>query len=344
MGWLSGWSYRKSHVIEGSSAGAQSNYQVRIKVHRSSGTDSGEDVYVESNCNEDYSDIRFTRSDGTTLLDYWIQESDSTVATIWVEVHSIPASPGSTTIYLYYGNSDASGVSDGDATFVFFDHFDGTALDTDKWNVKQGSTDDLSFSNSVMRVMPQADVAARVLLQGKNTQLYNLMACFKSRAYNDTVRWGSLAGMIKYNAGYNSEELRVYTEETSNSTSFRSANGGTTTTNNGISVSTVSDWHIYAITWKSGEGKFYQNWSLKSTLTSNIPDEAMGAYIWAADADTDPNDWIEFDWCFLKNWSDPEPSHGSWGSEENTPPPYLGGLRVRAPTDPKNSDALSRMK
>ena len=38
--WLSGWSYRKSHVIIGSTAGDVSGYQIRIVVYYGAGKDS----------------------------------------------------------------------------------------------------------------------------------------------------------------------------------------------------------------------------------------------------------------------------------------------------------------
>lgn len=73
MAWLSGWSYRKSHEIIGSE-GAGSNYAVRIKVHRRSGTDSGADVYLNWKCRRDFGDIRFTSDDGQTLLSYFMED------------------------------------------------------------------------------------------------------------------------------------------------------------------------------------------------------------------------------------------------------------------------------
>ncbi|MDD5048926.1 MAG: DUF2341 domain-containing protein, partial [Methanoregulaceae archaeon] len=119
--WLDGWDARKSHVIN-NTGDALSDYQIKLIVHRSDGSDSGDDVYIgSSGCESDYDDIRFTKSDGTTFLDYWIEESDSSDATIWVEVDTIAAS-GNTTIYLYYGNAGASAVSSGDDTFLFFDN------------------------------------------------------------------------------------------------------------------------------------------------------------------------------------------------------------------------------
>jgi hypothetical protein len=66
----------------------------------------------------DYGDIRFTDSDGSTLLNYW-QEADGR---FWVKVPSIPAS-STKTIYVYYGNPSATSLSNGPATFIFFDDF-----------------------------------------------------------------------------------------------------------------------------------------------------------------------------------------------------------------------------
>jgi len=105
--WLTGWQYRKSHVIN-SASGAGTNYQVRIKVHYGSGTDSGEDVYLNSHCRTDFGDVRFTDDDGATELDYWMEEKvDSDYAVFWVEVAD-DLSSSSATIYVYYGKSDAT--------------------------------------------------------------------------------------------------------------------------------------------------------------------------------------------------------------------------------------------
>lgn len=134
--WWSTWGYRKSHVI--SNSGSElTDYQIKLVVHRSTGSDSGEDVYVGTKCESDYDDIRFTKSDGITLLDYWIEESDIDSATIWVKVDTIAASDD-TTIYLYYGNSSATAVSSGDDTFDLFDDFEDG--DTSDWTVTAGIT------------------------------------------------------------------------------------------------------------------------------------------------------------------------------------------------------------
>jgi hypothetical protein len=94
----------------------------------------------------DFDDLRFTSSDGTTELSYWLEsKTDSTTATIWVKIPSLAS--GDNTIYMYYANASATTTSNGDNVFSFFDGFDGTSLDAAKWALMTGS---VSFSNSIM--------------------------------------------------------------------------------------------------------------------------------------------------------------------------------------------------
>lgn len=116
MVWLDGWNYRKSVTITAPDSN-QTNYQLKCYVYRSTGTDSGEKVYISTRCEEDYDDIRFTDENCSIQFDYWIQESTTDSATIWVEIPTIPTSTG-TTIYLYYGNASATALSNGDNTFL----------------------------------------------------------------------------------------------------------------------------------------------------------------------------------------------------------------------------------
>ena len=135
MAWLTGWSYRKSHVIA-PATGAGTLYQKQITVHYGSGTDGDDDVYCDNHCKTDFGDIRFTDDDGSTLLDYWMESKvDSDYAIFWVEVADSLESSAQT-IYVYYGKADATTTSNGANTFPFFDDFSG---DLSKWTVLSGS-------------------------------------------------------------------------------------------------------------------------------------------------------------------------------------------------------------
>jgi hypothetical protein len=89
----------------------------------------------------DCGDIRFTDSDGITLLNYWIEGPiNSSNTRIWVKVPNIPAN-SIKKIYLYYGNPDATSLSNPDATFVFFEDFSSDPNTNGKWEIYRYSAD-----------------------------------------------------------------------------------------------------------------------------------------------------------------------------------------------------------
>lgn len=123
MTWLTGWTYRKEHIITGCSDGAQTSYQMKITVYKGTGSDSGASVYCNNNCNDDFGDIRFTDA-ASANIDYWQESYTSATSSIfWVEIPSIPISPGTINIYMYYGKAGQATSSSGTNTFIFFDHF-----------------------------------------------------------------------------------------------------------------------------------------------------------------------------------------------------------------------------
>jgi hypothetical protein len=89
-----------------------------VRIYKRALIDAEIQALYQAKARLDYGDIRFTDSDGSTLLNYW-QEADGR---FWVKVPSIPAS-STKTIYVYYGNPSATSVSNGRATFVLFDDF-----------------------------------------------------------------------------------------------------------------------------------------------------------------------------------------------------------------------------
>ena len=100
-GVLPGWLYYKPIVITEKTNEDLTNYQVRIVLNA--------DNFNFDHAKQDGSDIRFLDSDQATLLNYWIEKWDynNKEAIIWVKIPYLRG--GSTkTIYLYYGNPDAT--------------------------------------------------------------------------------------------------------------------------------------------------------------------------------------------------------------------------------------------
>jgi len=148
-----------------SSDNVLTNYQVKLNLS-----------YVSSKMNADFSDIRFTSSDGSTELSYWIESYvASTSAVVWVKVPSLIV--GATTIYMYYGNSSATTTSSGDNTFAFFDNFTGTSFDSVKWDTQTSPT--VSGGYAVFRSSAAAWQSALSKYAADDARNYEIYARYK---------------------------------------------------------------------------------------------------------------------------------------------------------------------
>ncbi|MFH0948620.1 MAG: DUF2341 domain-containing protein, partial [Elusimicrobiota bacterium] len=105
------WLYRKPITITNGGS-ALTLYQTSVTVNT-------QELITALKMQSAGQDIRFTDSGGSTLIDYWIESGINTTSTrIWVEVPNINASPATTTIYIYYGKSDAAAASSVANTFI----------------------------------------------------------------------------------------------------------------------------------------------------------------------------------------------------------------------------------
>lgn len=119
--------YYKTATIVGSADGALTDYQIRITAYKSTGADSGESVYLGANVRDDFADVRFYATDGTQLS-YWRDQStlvSGTSCSFWVKVPSIPASPSTQDIRVYYSDPAATDASNIAATMLGGDDFRG---------------------------------------------------------------------------------------------------------------------------------------------------------------------------------------------------------------------------
>jgi len=91
---------------------------------------TSEDIPFEK-LRPDKQDLLFI-DNNNEIIPYWIEKVDSTEIIIWLKFSEII--PGRETFWLYYGNGNFAGISDGEETFDFFDDFSGSAVDESKWN------------------------------------------------------------------------------------------------------------------------------------------------------------------------------------------------------------------
>jgi parallel beta-helix repeat protein len=323
-----GWNYRKSHTITGAT-GAGQNYQIPIYVHYGSGNDSGSDVYLSSQCKSDFSDIRFTGSDGTTLLDYWIEtKTDMDTAKVWVEVKEDLGS--NRTIYLYYGNNDAASESNGANTFPFFDDFDGGSIDSAKWDIQYwanpnygSGTASYSVSNSKLVLTAPAGSYRQIQVNAKtaygNSAMHSRVYPHPLAAYNIVTAWGRIQNEpTVYNqrsmGQLNGVGLSWIVDDYDH---HRYARWGSS--NQVTDVNIAASWRTYweKLVKNSRVEEGYDSTS-ENTFTTNIPNSDLRpAFLCGCtDGYAYQQNYLEVDWVFLREYVYPEPQNSSWGTIE----------------------------
>ena len=124
-GWNDSWSKRREILIQENSGVTQYNYSVLLNIS------------YDSDMNSNFTDIRFVDSVNNQELGYWVESKlDSNWVSVWVNVPELNASINST-IFLYYGNSNASDDSNAQVVFLLYDDFDAT--NSSKWSAIEGS-------------------------------------------------------------------------------------------------------------------------------------------------------------------------------------------------------------
>jgi len=343
--WLAGWKYRKKITIQGAT-GAGTNYQVLLKVGESSGA-TGADFHLEglsanfpSGKNQG-GDLRFTASDGGTLLDFWVESVSGTtpnrIAKVWVEVSADLGSNAD--IFCYFGNSSASNVSNGDNTFHFFDDFDGTSLDTNKWD----STGNISVSGGVVTINPTSVDSG---IRTKNALGANVPLMIEMRRRNpngngtDTGTYRVSHATIKKagttNWSFGSSADAFWT--TNDDTEQTRWNTGGVQSGDGI---LRNGWWRYRVIWSNGTVKGLSdepadNSIFTATLTQRFSLAASAAQYsyysggWIIESTTVANEFanglkIEFyhpaqanritevDYCIARKYVSPEPAFSSAG-------------------------------
>jgi hypothetical protein len=103
-GWVQGRLRRRELPIQGSGAGPLSNYLVPVLVAKRQEYATAANALYCPSCSDDFGDVVFTAADGSTQLPVWLEQSQpSAWALFWVQVPSLPASPSSASVYIYYG-------------------------------------------------------------------------------------------------------------------------------------------------------------------------------------------------------------------------------------------------
>jgi YD repeat-containing protein len=320
--WLLGWSYRKSVTLSRPS-GAVSNYQMKLLVGESSGA-AGYNVHCNGHVLSSFNDLRITKSDKITLLDYWIESITGTtpnrLATVWIKFDSIGT--GATTFYMYYGRSDATAYSNGDNTFIFFDDFPGTTINTDKWGLwvpAGGSSITVASSIAKVKVVVPAGANAWTgcILYAKNNWNRPFAVRAKWKEYDSNNCW---AGYYPFSALYKDYNNQIAFERNSNNSRLWVKNVGATRTQVTSEYwGNDSNYHILDFMFGSSAWSAYidgtqkVNANSENTLLNGCSLRLQASEYYQAQTS---EQW--FDYVFVRNYvsSGSEPAWGSWGAEQ----------------------------
>jgi hypothetical protein len=294
----------------------RTNYPTLITVHRSAGVDSGTDVYVGTECKEDYSDLRFALTDMATLLPYWVEHNTITSASakVWVNIPSI-ISDSSVSYYMLFGNSFAVDMSDGDATFTFFEDFLGSAIDNTKWRLDASGTQLTRVSNSILSLGLQARLGALASYK------YGTGFAFGFNGYSTVERDGG-SQIFWFGGAFSSSELnadsldKVFIQDWADTKSFQTVKNSTATSHS--RATTISDFATIELRRYSNSCEYWLNDGYVDTITTNIPLLNCGFVF--TDGDTGGGGVISkytyVDWCRVRKVACTEPTFGTWGVEE----------------------------
>jgi len=299
--WNNDWSHFKSCYI----SNPLEDYCIMINISK---IDGGGDVDCEGDgCEDDFDDIRFVRTDNSTLLDYWIQNITSAdQATFWVN-----NSYNDSEILLYYGNSGVGNISNGTNTFEFFDNFTGASINSNKWTTEvsgyEVTGDGLLYSHW--------DGANRGRIQGTTEFTYN-QEIRVSQYGSDTTPGDHHTPTMFADSGNSDDRVDMYFKSDANVVSCVTSKDNIDTVSNNIAIGwDVTDEHMYIIHWTNTYADYFANGSIVYH-TTNVPDDIALEPIFIEEDDGNGDMWVN--WVFVRNYTDgTQPSWNTFGAEQS---------------------------
>jgi len=281
-------------------------------------------INMNGTCKTDFGDIRFTSSDGSTELKYWIEKRfNGNWSVFWVKVPTIPASPSSTTIYMYWGNATASTTSNGDETFpIFIGHEEGTLAEWTEYGTatKTASTEHPLFSNYGLKLVPASGSPAGSGVR-KTVSAYGSGYAYRIWLFDLDTSSYKLANYVGtfllYDTG--AKPLGVCFRETGDYYFYFEDGVGYVAT----SIARQQGHHSFEVAVTSAQSKiFIDN---KLVRTTSVLDESSLNYVDAFVYRAYPNPTY-FDNFLVRKFADPEPQHGAWviEEEEEEETPFFG--------------------
>lgn len=211
------------------------------------------------------------------------------------------------TIYIYYGKDDAITTSNGLNTFELFDHFEGGSLDAEKWD----------FSGAIVVSNSEVSLDNDDAILSKTKFGFGYAFCACSKADEQDVDFiailETLANLNNRMGLYNSDSDYPDIFDAFYEMGAKDGAG---------SIHLSEGWedfrntyHIYEIIRINVDKViFLQDEYSYAADFSNTPTVDLGAClrVWNSSQEST----LTVDWIYVRKFVDPEPSHGTWGDEE----------------------------
>jgi hypothetical protein len=273
---------------------------------------SNVNVSLEGKCKTDFSDVRFVNKNNTAELNYWMENKTNGVrAQFWVKTN------GDNALNIYYGNAAASSHSNGTTTFLLFDDFSESGLNTNLWEQINTGAGWLTVSGGTLTIASSgdwwsnADSSYSIVSKTSFPINYIAEASIINQGQDGYNRFFGLRSSSATTAkifvllvdGDRSHVTNVYRDSVGASANWYGENTGIVNPGN----SKVAKFERIGDTVKSYYGGSVANirtvsgWDLK--------------YVSLTDTHSSANP-TTFDWIRVRNYASPEPQWSSFGIEE----------------------------
>ena len=317
------WSYRTPVAIANGSGGALTDFQVKVTV-------DSDTLYTANKVQADCDDLRFTDNTGN-LLSYWIEDTASASETVtcnsadidvWIKMSSIPTTGA--TIYMYYGNANASSLSNGKSTFEFFEDFSTATLDPVRWAAATGSA---SIANGEITVTTGSIYTNSSILSNAQNIIYE-----------QRVKWTTTTGIqsgltiaddqdvADSNSGSDALVMLIATSAASYDVLGYGANGLAAsyniTTGTTQYTASASTYHVSGFSLDGTNLRYYNNRTQTNSYAGNwtsAPYLYLGFYKGSTSGVTDVKDMVS-DWVIARKYASSVPTVTVGTEEKGTAP------------------------
>ncbi|MCD6311951.1 MAG: DUF2341 domain-containing protein, partial [Elusimicrobia bacterium] len=271
----------------------------------------------------DLDDVRFTKSDKITPLNYWIDSDTNNPTGFWVKVPSVPV--GDSTVYIYYGNNNAGTGQSGDDTFIMFDDFEsystGDLNGQGGWTTETygnayaaGTIDITTNSSYVLYGRKSAVSLSSTELLYKNVTVPNsgilVQYCKYISAGNDMQMMIRDSGTQKIGAGI--------VEDGSATTQPIYLDSADTWAGYGSDL-TLGNWYKIEMKFSGSQYDYVKTYNIDGSLFASVSSVASQSYTVLNQivlADSGDGASIAWNLFYLRKYAATEPTIGSVGTAE----------------------------